>query len=849
MKKFIFVAIVSFFTTSCELIGSIWDDIMNPDQDKEIYLSFEQLSDTRVEVDDEGQMVWTESDKVSVFYNNSGNSCWAFLGQTGERVGAFAEQIPIDGEELDLRVVLYPYSDEYTLSAVEEVVYATIPPLQNNTELYRLMIASGVEDEFTLKNLCGVLHLQITGDKRVTKIVVNGNNDEILAGQIAVNYLDYSVSFVSGEREVTLDLGDGVQLSAEPTDFYVAIASQTLEQGVSVTAVYSDDTSAEQELKQEIKLPVHLIYPVAIDLGGGNSDAGDDDGGEGDDGGNDDGTGDDEEGGDLIAPKYVPQTEIWYISSDEQIIEPDNDDFGAKILSNTYENGKGVIKFDDIVTRVGDSAFSYSKRLVRIAVPESVTKIGDSAFSGCEALVKFSIPKNVTELGYGIFSTCTSLEQVIIRDGIQKITRTMFSECFKLTSVYIPDTVTTIEMHAFDCCYRLTDVQLGSHITTIEPYAFYKNVRLQSIFIPLRVTTIGEGVFSECTALESVTLCDRVQSIGAKAFYGCTKLREFNGEFASADKRCVVIDDQLCAFAPADLSEYTIPNYVKVIGGSVFFECKSLKTVTIPDDATTIGDKAFAGSGITNIVIPNRVTTIGNSAFSGCNYLDDITIGCRVESIGEDAFSAGGITDVRIVDLEVWSKISFADDKSNPLNGATNIHVAGIQLTELVLPTDVSPYAFYGCSLERVVAGPKVGQIGDYAFGKCRKLKSVELDPVTHIKQYAFTECEALEELTLGGGLTTIDMYAFSSCTSLAKVTIPRLVTAIGASAFRSCYALKEVYCQPETPPTAGVYYGWKAFDGNAADRKIYVGALYLDSYKTAAYWSSYADYIVSYSD
>ena len=54
----------------------------------------------------------------------------------------------------------------------------------------------------------------------------------------------------------------------------------------------------------------------------------------------------------------IPSNEIWYTSSDGNVIEPNKTDvFGTNITSNTYENGVGVITFDGDVTTIGGSAF------------------------------------------------------------------------------------------------------------------------------------------------------------------------------------------------------------------------------------------------------------------------------------------------------------------------------------------------------------------------------------------------------------------------------------------------------------------------------------------------------------
>ena len=53
---------------------------------------------------------------------------------------------------------------------------------------------------------------------------------------------------------------------------------------------------------------------------------------------------------------------------------------------------------------------------------------------------------------------------------------------------------------------------------------------------------------------------------------------------------------------------------------------------------TSIGEYAFAACGLKTITIPNSVTSIGDGAFKWCSSLKSVTIPNSVTSIGEDAF-------------------------------------------------------------------------------------------------------------------------------------------------------------------------------------------------------------------
>ena len=82
--------------------------------------------------------------------------------------------------------------------------------------------------------------------------------------------------------------------------------------------------------------------------------------------------------------EIIPNNQIWYTSNDGNIINPNNTTgFGANMISNVYENGKGIITFDDDVTTIKESAFSNSNTLTNITIPNNVTTIERSAFYKC----------------------------------------------------------------------------------------------------------------------------------------------------------------------------------------------------------------------------------------------------------------------------------------------------------------------------------------------------------------------------------------------------------------------------------------------------------------------------------
>ena len=143
-----------------------------------------------------------------------------------------------------------------------------------------------------------------------------------------------------------------------------------------------------------------------------------------------------------------------------------------------------------------------------------------------------------------------------------------------------------------------------------------------------------------------------------------------------------------------NIKSITIPNSVTSIGDSAFWGCSSLTSITIPNSVTSIGGSAFEDcSKLTSITIPNGITTIVYRTFSGCSSLTSVTIGNSVTSIGSEAFyNCSSLTSVTI---------------GNSV-------------------TSIGSEAFYNCSsLTSVTIPNSVTSIGREAFSYCTSLKTI----------------------------------------------------------------------------------------------------------------------------
>ena len=209
---------------------------------------------------------------------------------------------------------------------------------------------------------------------------------------------------------------------------------------------------------------------------------------------------------------------------------------------------------------------------------------------------------------------------------------------------------------------------------------------------------------------------------------------------------------------------------------------------------------------------------IGEGAFNRCSSLTTITIPDSVTVIGYDVFTACSSLQ------EFSGKFASEDGRCLIINGELN-SFAPAGLTSYTIPDSVT-------------------WIRSHAFSNCSSLTSITIpDSVTWIGEYTFYDCSSLISITIPDSVPSIEKYAFNGCTSLTSVTIGDSVTSIGDNAFDGCTSLQEVYCKPTTPPTGDS----SMFYDNAFGRKIYVPMESVDAYKSAEYWSNYADAIVGY--
>ena len=347
----------------------------------------------------------------------------------------------------------------------------------------------------------------------------------------------------------------------------------------------------------------------------------------------------------------------------------------------------------------------------------------------------------------------------------------------------------------------ITKVVLPEGIEKIGAYAFANLTGLEEIVLPSTLQAIEYGAFYGCTALQKITFSgeNNLQIINQNAFENCDLQ-----ETVDLSAACVISD---YAFAGnQDLKEVITSDALLSIGEYAFAGCKSLATVTITAQKVKYGPYAFTDcEALTSFYVNAAVLPEG--MFYECKTLESVSIGPDVNDIGEFAFRDTAVKTLEILDGNKAYKagkadhILSADGKTlvavapTLTDAFTSDHIGGAQITAL------ANGAFSHNTKITSVVLPEVTRLGDYAFGSAERLESVTLGELEKIGEYAFFET-AITAMPAFNVDTEIGKYAFSF-SDITAVTIPDGFE-IAEGVFSECQSLAAVVIGNEV--TIGKY-------------------------------------------
>lgn len=454
-----------------------------------------------------------------------------------------------------------------------------------------------------------------------------------------------------------------------------------------------------------------------------------------------------------------------------------------------------------------------------------------------------------------------------------KVIKIYFTLLLLLVASYLSASITVKNAQGVDIYYEIND-SLNYAMVTKSPGTSYEGV----INIPeaisyngkqYAVRIIQDNAFRGCMNLTEVTIPKSITRIGGHAFKGCYGLRTVNfnavscasactkqnGKILSAFEDCktishlnfggdVMIIPEYAFWGCEGISEVTIPQHVKEIGGGAFIECASLTTLNFNAQECTsmsVQDKgritpAFISTPISNLNFGPFVSIIPDYAFFGCNSLTTVTIPETVTKIGGGAFlNCKNLTSVIFNASNCRLAHSVYNDNITPSfnNPAITSVKFGRQvtnipsyifwgckgITDIIFEASIENIgqgAFFGCtSLRQVTIPESVKSIGGRAFANCSNLNTIYFNAVNCVNVVTFEnenpvpafENPALTTVVFGGSVERIPDHAFSKCSALISIQIPDSIEYIGYKAFYGCKTLKEITIPKDIKSIGGLAF------------------------------------------
>lgn len=161
--------------------------------------------------------------------------------------------------------------------------------------------------------------------------------------------------------------------------------------------------------------------------------------------------------------------------------------------------------------------------------------------------------------------------------------------------------------------------------------------------------------------------------------------------------------------------------------------------------------------------------------------------------------------------------------------------------------TQIADRVFYHRSeIEEICMPNQIVKTGYFSFQYCENLRKIVLsDKLELLGDSCFWGCVNLSEIHLPESLKKIDAYAFWG-TSIKEIDIPESVKEIRLGAFNQCRNLETVYMRSNELIKTSFTEVYQAFSNCPSLQKIYVPEHLVEEYKTAEYWSIYADKFVA---
>lgn len=257
---------------------------------------------------------------------------------------------------------------------------------------------------------------------------------------------------------------------------------------------------------------------------------------------------------------------------------------------------------------------------------------------------------------------CRNLTTAKMPDNLEKIGNNTFKDCSSLVDISLSPTITSIGEYAFSGCSSLTEIQIPDNVTYIGQYAFKGCSSLKGINVPTGLVNISASTFEGCANMQYFFNYNYIESIGDRAFAGCSKLSWIANLLLGTPSIGTYVFENC-----KSLKSVRVPENIKTIPRGMFKGCSSLSSIALPQYLLSIDDYAFDGcSSLVDIKLPIYLNSLGYRALADCSKLTSLDLPSSLQNIGSYAFA--GCNAMERIDANMAAPITASQSTFNGID-------------------------------------------------------------------------------------------------------------------------------------------------------------------------------------
>lgn len=306
----------------------------------------------------------------------------------------------------------------------------------------------------------------------------------------------------------------------------------------------------------------------------------------------------------------------------------------------------------ETVTSIGDRAFGQCSKLP-IELPSGVEHIGEEALKNTR--ISYLIFRNNVTIGKGAFSDCHDLFSILLNGKENHFPGTgPFANCTNLFKVAarkdyggyfcgnwvnswtIEDNenvdlkngviISADRSQIWVSNKYQGEITLPDAVTQLDSWSIANCTGITKVVLPLSLTTVTDQAFALCSSIQELIFPQKVNKLeGEDIFMGATSLKKI----AYPSGIDYPFDEQQFAAVPYDVYDATIDENSFIFSrrkDKLYYASVNVTpNYVVPETVTEITDLAFAAcDNLKSVTLPEKLSKLGDKVWDGCNAIEKV---------------------------------------------------------------------------------------------------------------------------------------------------------------------------------------------------------------------------------